>query len=77
MSPEPGILGRLSVGSSGGNLKPAQEQSTRARMPRKTDAEIDAALLTTNDTLRTFLLDVSDLQIAAAGTALVKKCQDR
>jgi hypothetical protein len=27
ISPEPGILGRLSVGSSGGSRKPAQEQS--------------------------------------------------
>jgi hypothetical protein len=28
-------------------------------MPRKIDAQIDAALLTSNHTLRTFLLDVS------------------
>jgi hypothetical protein len=29
MSPEPGILGRLSVGSSGGNRKPAQDESNK------------------------------------------------
>jgi hypothetical protein len=29
MSPDPGILGRLSVGSSGGSRKPAQEDSNK------------------------------------------------
>jgi hypothetical protein len=35
ISPEPGILGRLSVGSSGGSRKPAQEQSNSDRRTRK------------------------------------------
>jgi hypothetical protein len=39
MSPESGILGRLSVGSSGGNRKPAQEQSNRDQIARKIAAE--------------------------------------
>jgi hypothetical protein len=41
MSPEPGILGRLSVGSSGGSRKPAQEQSNRDQIAR----EIAAAFI--------------------------------
>jgi hypothetical protein len=35
MSPEPGILGRLSVLSSGGGRKAAQEQSNRDQITRE------------------------------------------
>jgi hypothetical protein len=45
-SPEPGTdLGALSVGSSGGNLNPAQEQSRRDTIAREN-------FLTINHTLR-------------------------
>jgi hypothetical protein len=45
MSPEPGILGRLSVGSSGGSRKPAHEQSNSDETTRKIAAENAVASL--------------------------------
>jgi hypothetical protein len=51
-SPWPGIrLGRLLVGSSGGNLKPAQEESSKVRITSE-------VLFTRYHTLHTFRLDV-------------------
>jgi hypothetical protein len=45
MSPDPGILGRLSVDSSGGSRKPAHEQSNNDRRIRESFAENTVASL--------------------------------
>src|ERR1700761_137681 len=45
MSPDPGILGRLSVDSSGGSRKPAHEQRTNDKRIRESFAENTVASL--------------------------------
>jgi hypothetical protein len=45
MSPDPGILGRLSVDSSGGSRKPAHEQSNKDKRIRESFAEDAVATL--------------------------------
>lgn len=45
MSPDPGILGRLSVDSSGGSRNPAHEQSDNDKRTRKSFAENTVASL--------------------------------